>query len=76
MMTMAKQRFSDALRRAIEQSEKTRYRISKETGIAEAVLSRFMHGKGGLSVESIDRICESIGARLVVEARPPRKKGK
>jgi hypothetical protein len=69
-------RFSDQLRRAIEGSPKTRYVICKETGILQSVLSRFMHGKGGLSVEGIDRICESIGARLVAGDVAPQPKGK
>jgi hypothetical protein len=66
---MAKQTtFSDQLRAAIRHSEKTRYLIAAETGIAQSTLSKFMHGKGGLSVEGIDLICKSIGARLTVDA--------
>ena len=34
----------NAMRKAIEASGQSRYRISKETGIAESVLSRFMSG--------------------------------
>jgi hypothetical protein len=70
---MAKRKFSDDLRRAIGRSEKTRYRIGQETGIAESTLSKFVSGKGGLSLEGIDAICQSIGARLVVDASPAKK---
>jgi hypothetical protein len=72
----ANKRFSDQLRRAIERSPKTRYVISKETSIPQSVLSRFMHDKGGLSVEGIDRICASIGARLVSADVARQTKGK
>ena len=75
-MASKRKKFSDELRRAIEQSDKTRYRISQETGIAESVLSRFMHGRSGLSMESIDLICGCLGLRLVAEDRSKEKKGK
>lgn len=65
--------FSTQLKKAIEQSGKTRYQISLETGIAQSVLSRFMHDKGGVSIESIDLICKSIGARLVSAPRTKRR---
>lgn len=63
----------DQLRRAIERSGKSRYRISKETGITQSVLSRFMHGTAGLSVENIDRVCQCIGAKVAITLRKPRK---
>jgi hypothetical protein len=70
---MPRQRpFSDQLRWAIQQSDKTRYAISKETGIAQSILSRFIHGDAGLSLENIDRVCLSIGARLAT-GKPPRR---
>jgi hypothetical protein len=65
--------FSDQLRWAIERSKKSRYVISKETGIAQSILSRFVHGDAGLSLENIDRVCQSIGARLATD-KPPRPK--
>ena len=34
----------ELLRKEIEQSEKTRYQISKDTGIDQAVLCRIMQG--------------------------------
>jgi DNA-binding phage protein len=67
-------RFSDQLRRAIERSDKTRYRISQETGVSQAVLSRFMHQKVGLSMETVDLICECLGLRLVADDEPARKR--
>ena len=59
--------FSDQLRDAIEQSEKTRYRICIETGILQSTMSRFMRIECGLGVDAIDKVCECIGARLTVD---------
>lgn len=63
---------SDQLRAAIEVADKSRYQLSKETGIAEAVLSRFMHRKGGLSMEGIDAIAESLELEIVAK-RPAKR---
>jgi hypothetical protein len=38
------EKFSDQLRRAVRESEATRYALSKTTGISQAVLCRFMAG--------------------------------
>ena len=73
-MKTQRTKVSDQLRVAIEVADKSRYQLSKETGISEAVLSRFMHRKGGLSMEGIDAIAESLGLELV--AKPPVKKGR
>ena len=71
-----KQRFSDQLRRAVEQSDKTRYRISKETGIDQGNLARFVNQGAGLSMDSVDTLCECLGLRLVAEGKVPNKKGR
>lgn len=65
---MTSKPLSEQLREAIEHCGKTRYRISKETGIAEAVLSRFVNRQAGMGWGSIDKLCECIGARLVLDA--------
>jgi hypothetical protein len=72
------QSFSDQLRHAIENCGKTRYRVGVDTGIAHSILSRFVNQGAGLSLANIDKVCECIGARLVLEPRkkpesPPKK---
>ena len=47
---------SEQLLREIKTCGVTRYRISQETGIEESVLSRFVTGKRGLSMEAIDKL--------------------
>jgi hypothetical protein len=63
-MARKKRSFADELRIAIEQCGKSRYRISQETGIGQEVLSRFMAGKKGLSMDSIDRLFENLGLKI------------
>jgi hypothetical protein len=57
--------FSDQLRAAVLNADVTRYRISKDTGISESILSRFVRGDAGLSMEYVDRLCERLDLRLV-----------
>jgi len=75
----AKRTFSDDLRRAIQRSGKSRYRISQETGVSEAVLCKFMKAEHGMLLPSIDKLYVYLGLRLVAECetRPkrPTKKG-
>lgn len=63
----------EELRKAIESSRKTRYRISKETGISESHLAQFMKGNLGLSVESIEKILGSLGLSFRLTRSPSSK---
>lgn len=48
-----------AIREAINQAEAngtSRYRIAKETGVAQATLSRFMNGERGPGVELLGEV--------------------
>ena len=54
--------------KAIEDSGKSRYQISKDTGIDNAVLFRIVSG-GSCSVETADILCKYLGLEL-----KPRKK--
>ena len=47
---------SEQLREAMLNSGVSRYRIAKEIGVTEALLSRFVTGVGGLGLETIDKI--------------------
>ena len=64
--------FSEQLRQAIDQDERSRYRISMETGIPQGQLSRFMHGKGGLSLRSVDRLCSCLELTIAVREQKDR----
>ncbi len=58
---------AEQLRLAIEQSGKSRYRIAQESGVAEAVLSRFMSGERDLKLSTANKLCEAMGLRVVLE---------
>jgi hypothetical protein len=66
------EKFSDQLRRAVRESEATRYALSKTTGISQAVLCRFVAGTAGMSLESIDKLMDALG----LEIRPRKRKGR
>jgi transcriptional regulator with XRE-family HTH domain len=57
-------KLSDQIRRAVDASGLSRYRICKQLGIAESTLSRFMSGQGGLSMEYLDRLSELLDLRI------------
>jgi len=63
----------DEIRAAIRDSDKTCYRIAKDTGISESQLSLFMNGKRRLSVETLERLAAYLG--LEVTLRPKKKGG-
>ncbi len=65
MIRRGKTSMSDTLKTAIEKSDKSRYQISKDTGIAQSVLSRFMSGERGLSMEALERLFEYLGLEVV-----------
>jgi len=60
------------LAKAIKRSGKSRYRISKETGIDQAVLCRIAKGSGGrfsCGTKTVDKLCEYLGLELVPKKR-------
>ena len=71
-----KTKLTDQLRWAIDHGDKTRYQIAKETENDEATLSRLMHGKGGLSMDGLDRIAECLDLNLTAGDKPHKAKGK
>lgn len=62
-------RFSDQIRAAIAASDITRYRICKKIGLPESSMSRFMAGRAGLSLETIDKLAELLGLSVLVRRR-------
>jgi len=54
----------EEIRKQISKSKKSRYRISQDTGIDEAALSRIMSG-GSCKVETADILFKYFGIELV-----------
>ncbi len=65
---MRSERFSDQVRDAVDASGMSRYRICAEIGADQGAMSKFMAGKTGLSMDTLDRLAELLG--LVVAIRP------
>jgi transcriptional regulator with XRE-family HTH domain len=72
MKMMGKQRIklSAQIRRAVDASGLSRYRISKELGIAESTMSRFMSGQGGLSMDNLDALADLLDLHIAAGKRP------
>jgi len=62
----------ERIRQAIIRSGKTRYRISKDTGIDQAVLCKLMQDKKVCGIETADRLAVYLGLDL----KPRQKKGR
>jgi len=71
---------SDQIRQAVDAAGVSRYRICKATGLSQALMSRFMAGHVGLSLDSLDALAEVLGfdvvARGPVNVLPPQKPGR
>lgn len=69
-----KVKLSDQLRREIEKADISQYELARRVGLDKSVLSRFMHGKSGLSVQNIDLIAEELGLELrkIVQSKKSR----
>ncbi len=70
---MGMTRILDAICEAIEASDRTRYRIAKDTGISQTHLSRIMSGERGLSINALERLADHLGLEIVVRRRRRRR---
>lgn len=64
---------SDQVRQAIETCGMSRYRISKETGIDESTLSRFMSGERGLTMKALDILAEFLELNITTGKQKGKK---
>ena len=54
----------DELREAILNCGQTEYRVAKESGVAQPILNRFLHGERGVSLETAAKVCKYLGLHL------------
>lgn len=64
----------DQIRKAIDESDVSRYRIAQQTGISESALSQFYNGHRGLSMDSLNKLGAYLKLRVVVD--PDAKQGR
>ena len=72
-MTTKQTSLTDQLRQLIEDAEISRYQLWQQTGIDQAVLSKFVNGKGGLSMESLDKIGELLNLQITKRPSPAKR---
>ena len=60
-------KLSDQIRALIRSSGLSRYGICKATGIDEGALSHFLAGHRGLSLDSLDKLGQFLGWRIVAD---------
>jgi hypothetical protein len=54
----------EKLKDAIRQTGKPIYQISRESGVAQPILSRFMSGKRGIKLETAERLFDYLGLKI------------
>jgi hypothetical protein len=69
MAKKKREKLSEQIRQAISGSGLSRYRICKDTGILQSVMSRFMSGQGGLSMERLDALADLLDLNIIVGKR-------
>jgi hypothetical protein len=66
-VTETKAKLSDQVRRAVDRCGLSRYRICKLARIDQASLSKFMMGKVGLSMPTLEALAGFLGLRIVAD---------
>ncbi len=66
-------KLSDQVRRAVDASGMSRYAICKAIDMDQAIMSRFMTGKGGLSMANLDILADLLGLDVVAREKRRRK---
>jgi transcriptional regulator with XRE-family HTH domain len=69
MTKQERRELTNQIRTAIERSGLTRYGIAKASGVAQSALSRFVSGKGSLTLSSLERLAPVLGLRIVTEKK-------
>ncbi len=62
------------IRKVIESSDVSRYRIAKDVGIDQGQMSRLMNGQSSLSLEALERLCDYLDLEIVIQPKPQRAK--
>lgn len=69
-------KLTDELRKAIDGSGMSRYAVAKAIDLDQSTLSRFMSGKAGLALGTVDRLGELLGLKLVTTKTTAKDKGR
>ena len=56
---------SQALKKSLQESDKTVYQIAKEAGVSQIMISRFLSGERDIRMATADKLAHALGLRLV-----------
>lgn len=59
---------SEALKRAIQESEMTVYQIAKEARVSQIIISRFLSGERDIRMATADKLANALGLELVASS--------
>ena len=59
----------ERIRKAIEASGKSRYRLWKDSGVSQAQLSRLMSGESGMSADNIEKLADALGLEIKIRLK-------
>jgi transcriptional regulator with XRE-family HTH domain len=74
-MAKKHEKLSDQIRRAVDASGLSRYRICKTLNLGEATMSRFMSKQGGLSMAHLDALADLLDLNITLGRKSGPKKG-
>ena len=65
--------FTEQIRKLIDESGVSRYRIAKDCGIDQSAISRFMSGERGMNLSDLDKIAAYLGLEITQRRKPNTK---
>ena len=64
MIDHARESLVEVLRREILSAGKSVFAVAKEAHVSQPILSRFLSGKRGITLQTAERLCRSLGLEL------------
>jgi plasmid maintenance system antidote protein VapI len=64
MNTHSRESLVEVLRREILGAGKSVFAVAKEAQVSQPILSRFLSGKRGITLQTAERLCHSLGLEL------------
>jgi len=74
--TLGMGQLTKAIAAAVKASNQTPYAIAKGAGVARSQLSRLLSGERGLNTDTIERLADYLGLRIIIEPQHKERKGK
>ncbi len=68
---VAQPTLTEILRQLLKDRDESHYRMSKETGVSQPVITRFMNGDRGISLATAEKLAAYLGITFTQSARLP-----